>query len=76
MGNFRIKHFTVVCLVAWSLCENEAGGDLVLTETSLRFLLNYLHEKSSDYKKTTIHFTPTTYLMAITAKDLQSKRFI
>ena len=26
-----------------------------------------------DYKKTTILFTPTTYLIAVTAKDLQSK---
>ena len=38
MGNFQINHFTVVCLVAWSLRENEAGGDLVLMETSLFFL--------------------------------------
>ena len=29
----RIDHFTVVCLVAWPLNENEAGGDLVLIET-------------------------------------------
>ena len=28
-----------------------------------------------DYKKTTIQSTPTTYLMAVTAKDLQSKSF-
>ena len=28
---------TVVCLVAWSLNENEAGGDLVLIETLLLF---------------------------------------
>ena len=27
-------HFTVVCLVAWSSNENEAGGDLVLVETT------------------------------------------
>ena len=26
-----------------------------------------------DYKKTTTQSTPTTYLMAVTAKDLQSK---
>ena len=27
-----------MCLVAWPLNENEAGGDLVLIETSLLFL--------------------------------------
>ena len=32
-----IAHFTVVCLVAWPLNESEAGGDLVLIETSLLF---------------------------------------
>ena len=32
-----IEHFTVVCFVAWPLNENEAGGDLVLIETSLLF---------------------------------------
>ena len=36
-GNFRINLFLVVCLVAWSLRENEAEGDLVLIETSLLF---------------------------------------
>ena len=30
--------FTVVCLLAWPLNENEAAVDLVLTETSLPFL--------------------------------------
>ena len=30
-------HFTVSCLVAWPLNESEAGGDLVLIETSLLF---------------------------------------
>ena len=30
-------HFTVVCLVAWPLNKIEAGGDLVLIETSLLF---------------------------------------
>ena len=29
--------FTVSCLVAWPLNESEAGGDLVLIETSLLF---------------------------------------
>ena len=29
-----IDHFTVSCLVAWPLNESEAGGDLVLIETS------------------------------------------
>ena len=33
-----IDHFTVVCLVALPLNENEAGGDHVLIETSLLFL--------------------------------------
>ena len=33
-----IDHFTVVCLVAWPLNESEAGGDLILIETSLLFL--------------------------------------
>ena len=35
--NTRIDHFTVSCLVAWPLNESEAGGDLVLIETSLLF---------------------------------------
>ena len=34
----RADHFTVVNVVAWPLNENEAGGDLVLVETSLIFL--------------------------------------
>ena len=33
-----LKHFTVVCLVTWPLNDSEAGGDLVLIQTS-RFLL-------------------------------------
>ena len=37
-----IDHFTVVCLVAWPLNESEAGGDLVLIETSLPFLCKFL----------------------------------
>ena len=37
-----IDHFTVVCSVAWPLNENEAGGDLVLIETSLLFLCKLL----------------------------------
>ena len=32
-----IDHFTVSCLVAWPLNESEAGGDLVLIETSQLF---------------------------------------
>ena len=32
-----IDHFTVSCLVAWPLNESEAGGDLVLIETSVLF---------------------------------------
>ena len=31
-----IDHFTVACLVACPLNESEAGGDLVLIETSLQ----------------------------------------
>ena len=31
-------NFTVVCLVTWSLNESEAGGDLVMIETSLLLL--------------------------------------
>ena len=37
-----IDHFTVVCLVAWPLNESEAGGDLVVIETSLLFLCKFL----------------------------------
>ena len=40
--NKAIDHFTVVCLVAWSLNESEAGVDLVLMETSLLFLCKFL----------------------------------
>ena len=32
-----IKHFTVACLVAWSLNESDAGDDIVLIETFLLF---------------------------------------
>ena len=35
---WTIDHFTVVCLVAWSLNESESGVDLVLIETSLLLL--------------------------------------
>ena len=37
-----IDHFTVACLVACPLSESEAGGDLVLIETSLLFLCKFL----------------------------------
>ena len=37
-----IDHFTVVCLVAWPSNKNEAGGDLVLVETSLLFLCKFV----------------------------------
>ena len=37
-----IDHFTVVGLVAWPLNESEAGGDLVVIETSLLFLCKFL----------------------------------
>ena len=39
---FAIDYFTVVCLVAWPLNESEAGVDLVLIETSLLLLCNFL----------------------------------
>ena len=32
-----IGHFTVVCLVTWPWIGSEAGGDLVLIQTSLLF---------------------------------------
>ena len=35
---YVIDHFTVECLVAWPLNESEAGGDVVLIESSLLFL--------------------------------------
>ena len=36
----KADHFTsiIACLVAWPSNESEAGGDLVLMETSLLFL--------------------------------------
>ena len=40
--NYEIDHFTVVCLIAWPLNENEAEDDLCLIETSLLFLCKYL----------------------------------
>ena len=39
-----IHHFTVVCSVTWPLNGSEAGGDLVLIQTSLLLLC-----KSSGY---------------------------
>ena len=36
-GRWIIDHFTVSCLVAWPMNVSEAGGDLVLIETSLLF---------------------------------------
>ena len=35
---FIIDHFTAACLVAWPLNESEAGGDIVLIETSLQII--------------------------------------
>ena len=35
---FVIDHFTVVCSVTWPLNSSEAGGDLVLIQTSLLLL--------------------------------------
>ena len=33
-GRPRIDHFTVVCSVTWPLNGSEAGGDLVLIQTT------------------------------------------
>ena len=33
-----IAHFTVVCLVTWPWIGSEAGGDLVLIQTSMLFI--------------------------------------
>ena len=38
----RCHHFTVLCLVAWPLNENETVGELVLIEISLLFLCKLL----------------------------------
>ena len=57
VGSTTIVHFTVVCLVTWPLNGSEAGGELVLIQTSLRLLCksscsnaNYaqLHDKSRE----------------------------
>ena len=37
-SNKTIGHFTVVCLVTWPWIGSEAGGDLVLMQTSLLFI--------------------------------------
>jgi len=37
VDKLQIDCFPVTCLVAWPLNEGEAGGDLVLMETSLLF---------------------------------------
>ena len=34
----KIAHFTVVCLLTWPWIRSEAGGDLVLIQTSLLFI--------------------------------------
>ena len=34
----NIGHFTVVCSATWPRIGNEAGGDLVLIQTSLFFI--------------------------------------
>ena len=55
--NQVIDHFTVARLVTWPLNESDAGGDLILIETSLLFLCNdaflmlisrNLHKKNSE----------------------------
>ena len=54
MGGFVIDHFTVVCSETRPLNGSEAGGDLVLTQTSLLLFCKsscsdanglHLHEK-------------------------------
>ena len=40
--NDTTDHFTVVCLVAWPLNENESGGDLVLINLPAFLLLKML----------------------------------
>ena len=37
----QIGHFTVMCFVTWPWIESEAGGDLVLIQTSLFFICKY-----------------------------------
>ena len=41
-NKFKIDHFQVACLVAWPSNESEAGGDIVLIETFLLFVLMML----------------------------------
>ena len=36
-----IGHFTVVCLVTWPWIGSEAGGDLILIQTSLLFICKF-----------------------------------
>ena len=38
---FGIGHYTVVCLVTWPMNTSEAGGDLILIQTSLLFLFKW-----------------------------------
>ena len=38
----KIDLFAIVCLVTWPLNESEAGGDLVMIETSLLLLCKFL----------------------------------
>ena len=38
IGILTIGHFTVVCVVTWPCVGSEAGGDLVLIQTSLLFI--------------------------------------
>ena len=53
----RIDHFTVACSVTWPLYGGEAGGDLVLIQTSLLLFCKsscshanqaYIHDKSRE----------------------------
>ena len=46
MVEYITEHFTVVCLVAWLLCESEGGLDHVLIDTPVPFLRKFQHENS------------------------------
>ena len=57
MVEYIIEHFTVVCLVAWLLCESEAGVDLVLIDTPVPFLCKFQHENSiTSIRKASLSF--------------------
>ena len=41
MAKMIIGHLTVMCLATWPCIGSEAGGDLVLVQTSLLFICKY-----------------------------------